>query len=294
MLAPSKETSIQSHLPVHTSSQPVQILATMLRDLQIVGDTPDTATTAADPMPTTTTCTVQQNSVPINNTAAALAIVPTTANELLLLAALLESQSQNLCTEVHTFKLQASNILNEAYAKQLCTKLAAREEKCNKKKTIKLVGDGLAWLLSGDEFYELAQQKEKEMCEVAREKEMREVGREKERKKDGRALYKAAVEEWEVVEQERKDAKAVKAWEKKWDAAKAKGTCFTLIKPKGDPALKATPKPKLKDFLGGVAEDQEPERSGDNTDEGGGGKCKFSPQPPPNSFALLSNLAHFF
>jgi len=41
MLAPSKETSIQSHLPVPTSSQPVQILATMLQGLQIAGDTPD-------------------------------------------------------------------------------------------------------------------------------------------------------------------------------------------------------------------------------------------------------------
>ena len=108
---------------------------------------------------------------------------------------------------------------------------------------------------------------------------MREVAREKERKKDGRALYKAAVEEWEVVEEERKDAKAVatanlkkavKAWEKKRDAAKAKGTRFTLIKPKGDPAPKATPKPKLKDFLGAIAEDQEPESSGDDADEGGG------------------------
>ena len=166
-------------------------------------------------MPTTTTCTVQQNSIPINKAAAAMAIVPTTVNKLLLLAALRESQSQNLCTEVHAFELQASNILNEAYAEWLCTKLAAQEEKRNKKKLRKLVGDGLPQLLSGDEFYELAQEKEKEMHEVAREKE---------RKKDGRVLYKAAIEEWEIVEQEWRDArvlavanlkKAVKAWEKK-------------------------------------------------------------------------------
>ena len=39
MLAPSKETSVQSHLPVPTSSQPVQIIATMLWDLQIMEDT---------------------------------------------------------------------------------------------------------------------------------------------------------------------------------------------------------------------------------------------------------------
>lgn len=90
--------------------------------------------------------------------------MPTTANELLLLAALQALQSQDICTEAHTFKLQASNV------KWLYTKLVAQEEKCNKK-SIKLVGDGLAWLLIVDEFYDLAQQKEKEMHEVVREEE---------------------------------------------------------------------------------------------------------------------------
>ena len=212
------------------------------------------STTSVDPMATTTTHTVQKNSIPINNAAAALAIVPTTANELLLLVALRESQSQKISTEVHAFKLQASNILNEAYVKRLCAKLAVQEEKCNKNKSIKLVGDGLAQLLSGDEFHKLAQQKEKEVCEVMKEKE---------RKKDGRVLYKAATGEWEAIEQAQKDAKAiatanlkkaVKAWEKKWDGTKAKGTHFTLIKPKGDPAPKASPKPKLRDFLGAIVD----------------------------------------
>ena len=41
MLAPSKETSVESHLPVPTSSQPVKILADMLQKLQIAGDAPD-------------------------------------------------------------------------------------------------------------------------------------------------------------------------------------------------------------------------------------------------------------
>ena len=96
------------------------------------------------------------------------------------------------------------------------------------------------------------------VCALAaqqKEKDMREVVREKERKKDGRVLYKAAIEEWEVIEQARKNAKAVatanlkkavKAWEKKWDTAKAKGMCFTLIKPKGNPA----PKAKVEGFSG--------------------------------------------
>ena len=55
----------------------------------------------------------------------------------------------------------------------------AQEEKHNNKKLIELVSDGLAWLLSGDEFYELMR-KEKEMCGAMREME---------RKKDGRASY---------------------------------------------------------------------------------------------------------
>ena len=41
ILAPTKETSVQSHLPVPTFSQPVQIPTTMLWDLQIMEDTPD-------------------------------------------------------------------------------------------------------------------------------------------------------------------------------------------------------------------------------------------------------------
>ena len=44
--------------------------------------------------------------------------------------------------------------------------------------------------------------------------------------------------------------------------------CFTLVKPKGDPALKATPKPKLIDFLGAVIEDQEPESGSDDAGKG--------------------------
>ena len=50
MLAPSKETSVQSHLPVPTSSQTVQILATMLQDLQIMKDTPESDAVLISPL----------------------------------------------------------------------------------------------------------------------------------------------------------------------------------------------------------------------------------------------------
>ena len=116
---------------------------------------------------------------------------------------------------------------------RLVKKLAAQEEKqAKKKKTTRLVGDGLPHLLTGDEFYEMAKGKEWETGEAARQKEVR---------KDGRAAYKVAIERWRVAEQEWKDAKVVvsaafqkelAAWERKLDAAKRKGKKITDLKPK--------------------------------------------------------------
>ena len=124
--------------------------------------------------------------------------------------------------------------------------------KQGKKKGIKLVGDGLPKLLSGDTFYELAQAKEKEVCEVLRQKEER---------KEGRDAYGAAVEEWAAADKERKDeqdtieannTKAKAAWDKRKAAAVKKKTKFIERKPKSTPLLKAIPRPKLKDFLDGA------------------------------------------
>ena len=60
-------------------------------------------------------------------------------------------------------------------------------------KGIKLVGDGLPKLLSGDEFYELVQAKEKEVHKVSRLKEAW---------KEGWVAYDAAVEEWAMADKE--------------------------------------------------------------------------------------------
>ena len=228
-----------------------------------------TPTTSLDPMPTTTTHT-QEAFAMANSSAAALAIIPKTANELLLLTALKEAESKSHRSEIHAFELQASNILNEAYAARLKKQLAAKEEKRGKKKTLKLVGDGLPRLLSGDEFYELAKEKEKEVHAEERQKEAKKVGR---------VAYKEAVEQWAVAEQQRKEAKghavasfkeALAAWEKKRDSAKAKGKKFVERKPKQDAAPKAIPKPKLKDFLEHRGKDKEAEETGDHSSEDGG------------------------
>jgi hypothetical protein len=348
MLAPSKETSLESHLPVETS-EGTKIFADMLRKLRSAEEvesdssdsnesldpsdskTPDptdsetseketteaststptsttrrtcstnlkhinileetvaalkktnlaylathTPTTSSDTMPKTATRTGAQVAGPVNTTAAALTIEPSTSNELLLLAALRESESRNVRTEIHAFELQASNILNEAYVERLRKALETKEEKKNKKRKVtKLVGDGLPRLLTGDKFYELAKEKEREVREIEKQKEAR---------KGGKVAYRMAIEEWDEAEQARKDEtttikanweKSVAAWTRKKAAAAKKGNKFTEKKPKRDALPRKTPKPKLKDFVGGgnqvesgdEAADEAADETGDDADQ---------------------------
>jgi hypothetical protein len=97
--------------------------------------TATTTTTPSDIMPSTTTRTAAELSgSSVNTTTNALMIQPSTKNELLLLTALREAESRNRRSEVHTFELQAANILNEAYTDRLVKKLAEagrKEEKDN-------------------------------------------------------------------------------------------------------------------------------------------------------------------
>lgn len=202
-------------------------------------------TTSSDPTPCHTSCSQHGMSGPINTRKVALTIEPQTTNELLLLSALHESESHLHQIEVHTFKLQASNILNEAYTSRLKNQLAMWEEK---KKVIKLVRDGSPRHLTADDFYELAKEKETEVQDEARWKgEWKEV----------RELYKEAVAVWKVADEKRKkdvmdakakNKKALNAFIKKKDAAKKASKKFTTTKPTPLPVPKAIPKPKLKDF----------------------------------------------
>jgi hypothetical protein len=234
-----------------------------------------TPTASSDTMPKTATRTRAQVAGPVNNSAAALTIEPSTSNELLLLAALRESESRNVRAEIHAFELQASNILNEAYTERLRKALEAKQEKQNKKrKATKLVGDGLPRLLTGDAFYELAKGKEKEVRDNEKEKEAR---------KDGKAAYRLAVEEWNEAEDVRKDKvatikadwkKAVAAWTRKKAAAAKKGEKFTEKKPKQDGLPRKTLKPKLKDFVGDSGSrlesvDEGADDAGDDADQDG-------------------------
>ena len=129
--------------------------------------------------------------------------------------------------------------------------------------------------MTGDAFYELAKEKEKEVRDVEKQKEAR---------KDGKTAYRTAIEEWNAAEQVRKDKattikadweKAVAAWTKKKAAAVKKGQKFTEKKPKRDELPRKTLKPKLKDFVGGSGNglesvDEGADDAGDDADQEGG------------------------
>ena len=195
-----------------------------------------------------------------------LSIQPMTENELLLLSALHESEAHVQHIKVHAFELQASNILNEAYADHLKKQLTAKEEKKGKKKSIKLVSNGLPHLLTADKFYEPAKEKEKEACEEARDKETC---------KEAWQLYTAAITSWKVADEKRKEdvaearaknKRANDTFKKKQEAAKKRGKKLGASdKPALIPVPKAIPWPKLKDFMEGSV----PEQAGDNDSDGG-------------------------
>jgi len=169
----STQPSTSTSLPTTTTLQILEEAVTALKKTNsnfLVSPIP---TTSSDPAPCHTSCSQCDMSGTINTCKATLMIEPKTANKLLLLSALHESKSNLHQIEVHAFKLQASNILNEAYTSRLKHQLAMQEEKNknkNKNKVIKLVGDGSPCLLTADDFYELVKEKEKEVQDEARRK----------------------------------------------------------------------------------------------------------------------------
>ena len=95
--------------------------------------------------------------------------------------------------------LQATNILNEVYCSNAKGALQFQEDKKKKKTTGGALPNGLARVLTADEFYEARQNFEKEQRTAAKEKETR---------KDAHATWKEAKEEWQKVEDEHLALKA--------------------------------------------------------------------------------------
>ena len=317
MLAPSKKTSSEAYLPISPDDPAVNILAIMLRKLATISeaeDTPDiisetpvagpsnptkhnvineavnglsqtklahliasTLTTSKDAMPKTLTQTIT-----CSKPSPLLAIQPKTETEILLLAALQESQMNNKTLADWNIALQATNIFNEVYCSNAKGALQFQEDKKKKKTTGGALPDGLACVLTADEFYEAHQNFEKEQWTAAKEKDMR---------KDACAAWKKAKEEWQKVEDEhlalkaREDAIYVDL-KAAWEAEDAHARCghgcgqgcgwgcgggTALAKPTKAIVPKQVPSPLLKDFLAGNNIEQGMVE-GEEASQGSGGK----------------------
>jgi hypothetical protein len=317
MLAPSRETSCEAHLPLPPDDPAVNVLATMLRKLATINeDEPDliseasmpvagpsnltkhnvikeavdglsrtklahlissTLTTSNDTMPTTLTQTIARS-----KPSPLLSIQPKTETELLLIAALKESQEMNDSLANRNIALQASNLLNEVYCGNAKGALQTQENK-RKKKGTGTLPDGLACVLTADDFYE---------ARVNFEKGQRTEAKEKEARKDARAAWKEAKQKWQQAEdarialKEREDEMYTELLAV-WEAENAKtqrgrasgrgrgrgrGGSTILEKPKKATIPKRVPPPLLRDFLAGNNEDLGQEGLEEGSIAGGSGE----------------------
>ena len=216
-----------------------------------------TLTTSKDAMPKTLTQTII-----CSKPSPLLAIQPKTETEILLLAVLQELQMNNETLADRNIALQATNILNKVYCGNAKGTLQFQEDKKKKKTTGGALPNGLARVLTADEFYEACQNFEKEQQTTAKEKETR---------KDACAAWKEAKEEWQKVKDEHLALKAREDviyadLKTAWEAEDARARCgcghgrgcrqgcgggTALAKPTKAAVPKQVPPLLLKNFLAG-------------------------------------------
>jgi hypothetical protein len=138
-------------------------------------------TTSNNTMPSTLTQTITRS-----KPSPLLLLVPKTETEILLMAALRESQEINDSLLNRNIALQAGNLLNKVYCSNAKTALQTQETK--RRKVTGTLPDGLARVLTADDFFEAQENFEKEQRSEAKAKETR---------KDSRAAWKEAKEEWQ-------------------------------------------------------------------------------------------------
>lgn len=287
MLAPSKESSSRSQLPVLVADPAVQVLANLFHTLAVINDkTKHTADSlensdesdeevhvnnerqdallkAVDALSSTeighlveTTQTTHLHTIPTmpsqsnprdNLPSIPANFVPASAREAMLLAALQEAQEQNTDLINRNTALRAANLLNETYCGNANAQLEAQAEKKKKKGKGVLAGNH-ARLLTGDEFTEALKEAEREKRKAEEAKKAR---------GDALAEWEVAVAEWEKTEVERKRIKAkadadYKVVTAAWDEKKKRlGRSFKDPKPKKGTIPKKLRKPLQKDFLEG-------------------------------------------
>ncbi|KAJ8595506.1 hypothetical protein M405DRAFT_700138, partial [Rhizopogon salebrosus TDB-379] len=136
-----------------------------------------------------------------------------TITECKLQSALQESEQRGEESKRQMIGLQAAAVLQTRYCDRVCGQLAAQEQKAGKKKSTRLVGDGLPRMLTGDVLFtqvvmhenaveaesrekELKAKRRAERSEVLVQWKVEEIGR-KERNKATKAVYEREKAEWE-------------------------------------------------------------------------------------------------
>ncbi|KAJ3885484.1 hypothetical protein GG344DRAFT_20858, partial [Lentinula edodes] len=163
-------------------------------------------------------------SPPQNRNAELLARKPMTEYEAQLQAALLRSNNQVNLQNEWMMSMQAQNVLQDWYAREVRGQLEYKEEKASTKKSARLHVDGRAKLLTSNEFTSLVEQantkKAEETAELARKTDARVTANQ--RLATAMIRYDAEVKGIEEKnEQTLKEWEAsVQEWEKEQDIAR--------------------------------------------------------------------------
>ncbi len=173
---------------------------------------------------------------------------PKTEEEAELQAALRESEERDNARKNLIVGMQATVVLQDRYVDRAQGHLQEAEEAKKNKKSTRPMGDGLAKLLDGDEFFDRVTEWETQWEKITNDKA---------KKKSSREMHSIALQRWKRLEEQRKGRnkekrekheETVKAWEHDRDLAKVEKRRLTQRKPKAPAYEKPTPRPKKDAF----------------------------------------------
>jgi hypothetical protein len=269
MMAPSQATSTHATVPIQQSG-PIKTMSEMVinymdyqrmaassnnsidtEDLPEPLSTPFFVRSAIDELSSTSAAFLVSSS-PIQSTSAPPAFQPstispfrssryadllarpvTTAHEQSLHDALIESEARDTTRKECMVGMQAGVVLANIYSSRVQSQLQAREEKKNNKGKKRLMGDGKAKFFSGDDFYAMCVEDERQRAEGEAEAAERKSRREshvvalaawkkdcdgiRDRNREKKMKYDAAMVDWEAEKVAAKLEQRRPGWQKpKW------------------------------------------------------------------------------
>lgn len=292
MMAPSLDTSLKAAVPIAPST-PVKAVADALAAMQVSQDDAinPTSRTQHDPflIPTAlhrafsrlshSSASFLVSNSPIKSGARPPTIDPVTISPVkprptdlltldpenermqLMKLALEQAEIKEAYLKQQLRGQQAAIILQLMYCERVRRQLATKEEKQSRAKGKgRVMGDGKAKLLSGDDFVALVIEHEERARREAEEKEARKVARES---------HSQVMSRWKVADEERKKRNRERTqrfkvelarWEAERDERKPSKPRWT--KPKPEAQEKPVPRPKQATIVEANEEDESPDDSG--------------------------------